>query len=67
MQARNGITNTTFIESYRYASRLDSRSLFDLDENQSRMRQESDFQGMAHMGILKLPANSRRPTSNWLP
>jgi uncharacterized repeat protein (TIGR01451 family) len=56
--ARNGITNTTFIESYRYASRLDSRSFFELDENQSRMRLESDFQGMAHMGILKLPANS---------
>jgi hypothetical protein len=33
VRARNCITNTTFIESYRYAGRLDSKSIFDLDNN----------------------------------
>ncbi|MBN1236022.1 MAG: DUF11 domain-containing protein, partial [Methanotrichaceae archaeon] len=55
-RARNGITNTTLKESYRYSSRLDSESLFDLDENQSLMQIESGFQGQAHLGTQKLPA-----------
>jgi uncharacterized repeat protein (TIGR01451 family) len=32
-RARNGITNTSFEESYRYSRALESESLFDLDDN----------------------------------
>ncbi|MCX6678505.1 MAG: lamin tail domain-containing protein [Methanothrix sp.] len=59
VRARNGITNTSLEEAYRYSSGLDSESLFDLDENQSMMRIRSDFQGMANLGMLKLPAQGR--------
>ncbi len=59
VRAKNGITNTSFEESYRYSSSLDSESLFDLDENQSKMQIKSDFQGLAHLGTLKLPAPGR--------
>ena len=55
-QAKNGITNTSFEESYRYSSSLQSESLFDLDENRSLMQTKSDFQGLAHLGTLKRPA-----------
>ncbi len=56
VRAKNGITNTSFEESYRYSANLDSESLFDLDENQSKMQIKSGFQGLAHLGTLKLPA-----------
>ena len=59
VRAKNGITNTSFEESYRYSSSLHSESLFDLDENQSKMQIKSDFQGLAHLGTLKLPAPGR--------
>lgn len=57
--AKNGITNTSFEESYRYSVNLDRESLFDLDENQSKMLVKSDFQGLAHLGTLKLPEPGR--------
>jgi uncharacterized repeat protein (TIGR01451 family) len=56
VRAKNGITNTSFEESYRYSANLESESLFDLDENQSKMQINSGFQGLAHLGTLKLPA-----------
>ena len=59
VRAKNGITNTSFEESYRYSANLDSESLFDLDENRSMMRIKSDFQGLAHLGTLKRPAPGR--------
>ena len=59
VRAKNGITNTSFEESYRYSATLESESLFDLDENQSKMQIKSDFQGLAHLGTLKLPAPGR--------
>ncbi len=57
--ARNGITNTSFEESYRYSANLESESLFDLDENESLMQITSGFQGLAHLGTLKRPAPGR--------
>ena len=59
VRARNGITNTSFTESYRYSANLESESLFDLDENGSLMQITSDFQGLAHLGTLKRPAPGR--------
>ncbi len=58
-RAKNGITNTSFEESYRYSANLESESLFDLDENGSLMQITSDFQGLAHLGTLKRPAPGR--------
>jgi uncharacterized repeat protein (TIGR01451 family) len=52
-QARNGITNTSFEESYRYSTTLARESLYDLDKNQSLMRFNSGFSGLAHLGTLK--------------
>ncbi len=54
VRAKNGITNTTFRESYRYSSRLGVESRFDLDENQSLMKVNSSLDGLAHLGMLKL-------------
>jgi uncharacterized repeat protein (TIGR01451 family) len=59
-RAKNGITNTSFEESYRYSTTLESESIYDLDENQSTMQIRSGFQGLAHLGTLKLPASGRR-------
>jgi len=58
-RARNGITNTSFTESYRYSANLESESLFDLDENGSLMQIKSGFQGLAHLGTQKRPAPGR--------
>ncbi len=59
VRARNGITNTSFEESYRYSTTLESESLIDLDKNQSKMQIKSGFQGLAHLGTLKLSAAGR--------
>ncbi|MCK9564699.1 MAG: hypothetical protein M0Q43_01455, partial [Methanothrix sp.] len=56
VRAKNGITNTSFEESYRYSTTLESESLFDLDENRSLMQIKSGLQGLAHLGTLKRPA-----------
>ncbi|MDD2837203.1 MAG: DUF11 domain-containing protein, partial [Methanothrix sp.] len=59
-RAKNGITNTSFEESYRYSTNLESEGLYDLDKNQSKVRIESGFSGLAHLGTLKRPAAGRR-------
>ncbi len=59
VRAKNGITNTSFEESYRYSETLKSESLFDLDENQSKMQVKSGFQGLAHLGTQKQPSQVR--------
>jgi uncharacterized repeat protein (TIGR01451 family) len=56
VRAKNGITNTTFRESYRYSSRVEGESRFDLDENQSLMKTNSSQEGLAHLSMLKLPS-----------
>jgi len=58
VRAKNGITNTSFEEAYRYSGALESESLFELDENQSKMQIKSGFFGLAHLGTLKLPAQA---------
>jgi uncharacterized repeat protein (TIGR01451 family) len=59
-RAKNGITNTTFEESYRYSTNLESEGLYDLDKNQSKVRIESGFTGLAHLGTLKRPSQGHR-------
>ena len=53
VRAKNGVTNTTLEDSYRYSARLEEKSILDLDQNQSAMQTESAFQGMAHLGVFK--------------
>ncbi|MGB5101127.1 MAG: lamin tail domain-containing protein [Methanothrix sp.] len=60
VRAKNGITNTSFEESYRYSTTLESESLFDLDENRSLMQIKSGLQGSAHLGTLKRPAPGQK-------
>ncbi len=57
VRAKNGITNTTFRESYRYSTRLDSESHFELDKNQSKMDLKSSFRGLEHIGTQKKSPN----------
>ena len=59
VRARNGITNTSFEESYRYSTMVASESLYDLDKNQSLMKINSGFSGLAHLGTLKMPDPER--------
>ena len=56
VRAKNGITNTTFRESYRYSSAVADESHFDLDQNRSLMNTNCSLEGLAHLGMLKLPA-----------
>jgi uncharacterized repeat protein (TIGR01451 family) len=56
-RAKNGITNTSFRESYRYSTGLDSESHFEMDKNQSKMDLKSSFQGLAHIGTQKKSPN----------
>lgn len=53
VRAKNGVTNTTLKDSYRYSARLEEQSILDLDQNQSAIQTESAFQGMAHLGVFK--------------
>ncbi|HSD57137.1 MAG TPA: hypothetical protein VLB04_03060, partial [Methanotrichaceae archaeon] len=53
VRARNGITGSSFIESYRHVMDLDSEDNIHLDENGSEISLVSDFYGPAHFSISK--------------
>lgn len=53
VQARNGITGASFLESYSHAKELDSEDHIHLDENGSEVSLVSDFQGPARFGLSK--------------
>lgn len=53
VNARNGITGSSFQESYRHAMSLNSDSDIRLDENGSEIRLISDFHGPGSFGISK--------------
>lgn len=53
VQARNGITGASFIESYRNAISLDSEDRMHLDENGSKISLVSNFHGPAHFSMSK--------------
>jgi len=57
VRAKNGVTNTTLEDSCRYSARLEEKSILDLDENQSTIKTQSAFQGMAHLWVFKGPAD----------
>ncbi len=53
VSARNGITGSSFIESYRHVMDLDSEDNIHLDENGSEISLVSDFHGPAHFSMSK--------------
>jgi len=57
-RAKNYVTGTTMTETYHDAVRLDRESRIFLDENQSVMEVDSDFDGRGHIGFLKMPTNT---------
>jgi len=59
--AKNRITGASMSESYRYATNIDRESRMILDENESVMEVEAEFDGMGHVGFLKMPSNSSTP------
>jgi len=62
-KAKNRATGASMAEAYRYATTIDRESRFFLDRNESVMEVESEFDGMGHMGFLKMPSNGSGPRS----
>ncbi|HOO52743.1 MAG TPA: hypothetical protein PLX30_00740 [Methanothrix sp.] len=56
--AKNRVTGASMSESYRYASTIDRESKFFLNENESAMAINAEFEGTAHIGFLKMPTNT---------
>ena len=56
--AKNRVTGASMSEQYRYAMSIDRESSFFLDKNESMMEIESEFDGMGHIGFLKMPSNT---------
>ncbi len=51
---QNNVTDTSMSESYRYATSIDRESRIVRDRNRSTMVVASKFDGMGHIGVLKL-------------
>ncbi len=51
---QNNVTDTSMSESYRYATSIDRESRIVRDRNRSTMVVDSKFDGMGHIGVLKL-------------
>jgi len=51
---QNNVSYTTMSESYRYATSIDRESHIVRDQNRSTMIVESEFDGIGHIGVLKL-------------
>jgi len=56
-RAKNYATGASMTETYHDAAWLDRESRMFLDENQSVMAVESEFDGRGHIGFLKMPTN----------
>jgi len=60
-KAKNRVTGTSMSQSNRYATFIDRESRIFLDENQSVMEVDSDFDGRGHIGFLKMPSGASSP------
>jgi uncharacterized repeat protein (TIGR01451 family) len=56
--AKNRVTGASMSEQYRYATSIDRESNMFLDKNGSTMEVDSEFDGMGHIGFLKMPSGS---------
>ena len=63
-RARNKVTGATMHERYNYANMIDRESYMKMDENGSMMAVDVEFDGMGHIGFLKLsdPNETSRDT-----
>ena len=52
-QAKNRETGASINEEYRYATRIDRNSYMKLDENESKLITDTNFEGAGHIGIFK--------------
>lgn len=64
VQARNGITGSSFIKSYRHVVDLDSEDDIHLDENGSKISLISDFHGPAHFSMSKKDCKRAKGAEN---
>ena len=55
---RNRVTGASITEAYRRSSSIDRQSLFFLDKNESAMAIDSEFDGTATFGFVRMPDNS---------
>jgi hypothetical protein len=55
---RNRVTGASMTEAYRRSSWIDRESRFFLDENESAMAIDSEFDGTATFGFVRMPDNS---------
>lgn len=62
-KAKNRVTGAAMSESYRYATMIDRESRMKLDKNESVMDINSEFEGMGHVGFLKMPTNATPKTT----
>jgi len=62
-RAKNYVTGTTMTETYHDAAWLDRESRMFLDENESVMEVNSEFDGRGHVGFLKMPSDSTPQTT----
>lgn len=51
---KNHLTSESLNELYRYSTKIDRTSLFEMEGNNTRMEVSSDFQGTRHMGYVKV-------------
>ena len=59
--AKNRVTGATMSEHYRYATSIDRESRMFLDKNESVMDINTEFDGMGHVGFLKMPTSTSTP------
>jgi uncharacterized repeat protein (TIGR01451 family) len=52
--AENAITNTSLVQSYRYARRMKAESSISVDKNESKMSLNSSFEGTASLAARKM-------------
>jgi len=60
-KAKNRATGSSIAESYRYATSIDRESYMKMDQNESVMEIESEFDGMGSIGFLKLTDQDADP------
>ncbi len=51
---KNYLTSESLNELYRYSTKIDRSSLFEMEGNNTRMEVSSEFQGTRHMGYIKV-------------
>ena len=56
-RAKNRLTGASMSESYRHATHIDRESRMSLDDTESSMAVNSEFDGTGHIGFFKMPSS----------